>query len=511
MAAKHGKDAEGSKFVDNTKILIVEDERIVATDLRQRLVNQGYTVPTIVSSGEDALLKAAELRPHLVLMDIHLRGEMDGVETATQIRTQFDIPVVYLTASADETTLARARATGPFDYIVKPFEERDLQMAIEMALYKHQVERKVKESEARYRKLFDNTADPIISVSLDGTILQLNRAAEELLGWSRGDLVGQPYRKIVSPTSVALTEERTVRALTGEKLSPIHEVEFVRRDGSRVPMEVREQVLCDPEGKTLGFQGIFRDISGRKVLEQHRAEFLAMLTHDIRNPLMVILGYTELLLDETEAEDWDEIRDLLGKVQSNALTVHSLVDNYLEFSKVEAGHPNLPKKPLAINDVLQKVGRQYEAEARLRNLSLAVDLQEGLPYIEGNPLALERVFANLLYNAMKFTPAQGYITLRSARYNGTVIATVADTGPGIAREEIPLLFEKYRRVEKDKYRGGSGLGLFIVKELVDAHGGRIEVESTLGMGTCFSVLLPVGVSTPEDRVCPPGTAAPGPA
>jgi PAS domain S-box-containing protein len=496
--------------VDSTKVLIVEDKRIVAADLQQRLLNQGYVVPTIVSSGEDAIRKAAALQPHLVLMDIHLSGVLGGVETATQIRTRFDIPVVYLTASVDEVTLMRTKVTEPFDYIVQPFDERCLRLVIEMALQNHRLERKVKESEARYHSLFDNTPDPIVAVSLDGTISQVNRATEVLLGWSRAELIGQHYRKIVSPASLALMEERTLRALAGEKFSSIHEVEFVRQNGSLVPMEVREQVLRDGEGKPLGFQGIFRDISGRKAMEQHRADFLAMLTHDIRNPLMVILGYTELLLDETEVEDWDEIRSLLGRVQSNALTVHSLVDNYLEFSKLEAGHQNLPQKPLALNDVLRKVGRQYEAEARLRNLSFTVELQEGLPHIEGNPLALERVFANLLNNAIKFTPAQGHLTVRSARHNGTVIATVADTGPGIAQEEIPLLFEKYRRAEKDKYRSGSGLGLFIVQKLVKAHGGRVEVASTLGRGTCFSVLLPIPGSQPEDKGCPPDTAAPGP-
>jgi len=146
---------------------------------------------------------------------------------------------------------------------------------------------------------------------------------------------------------------------------------------------------------------------------------------------------------------------------------------------------------IAINDVLRRVGEQYESEIRRRQLTFQVRLQEGLPFIEGDPVALERVFANLLHNALKFTPKAGQVTVHSARRNGEVVASVADTGPGLAPQEIPLLFEKYRQARGSRNREGAGLGLFIVKSLVEAHRGRVEVESTVGAGTRFAVFLPV--------------------
>src|SRR5262249_53144342 len=117
-------------------------------------------------------------------------------------------------------------------------------------------------------------------------------------------------------------------------------------------------------------------------------------------------------------------------------------------------------------------------------------LQEGLPFVEGDPVALERVFANLLHNGLKFTPEQGRVTVISAQRDREVMAAISDTGPGMAAAEIPLLFEKYWRAEHSKLQEGAGLGLFIVKALVEAHSGRVEVESTPGVGTCFSVFLP---------------------
>jgi len=131
--------------MENAQIMIVEDENIVALEIQLRLESLGYVVPTVVSSGEEAIKKAETTHPDLVLMDIKLKGEMDGIEAAERIRACFDIPVVYITAYADENTLQRAKITAPYGYILKPFEERELQANIEIAIYKHQMEKKVKE------------------------------------------------------------------------------------------------------------------------------------------------------------------------------------------------------------------------------------------------------------------------------------------------------------------------------------------------------------------------------
>lgn len=142
-------------FMADTSIMLVEDEIIVAADVKNRLENMGYAVLGIFDTGEEAIQKAGELKPDMVLMDIVLKGEMDGIDAAQKIREQFDIPLIYLTAYSDEKTLERAKVTEPFGYVLKPFEDREIQSAIEMALYKHQMEKKLKESEEKYRKLVE--------------------------------------------------------------------------------------------------------------------------------------------------------------------------------------------------------------------------------------------------------------------------------------------------------------------------------------------------------------------
>jgi signal transduction histidine kinase len=360
--------------MEKARIMVVEDEGIVAWHLAQRLQEMGHIVPAVVSSGREAVRQATTIQPDLILMDIHLQGEMDGIEAAAQIRAHCDIPIVYLTAYADEATLDRAKITGPFGYLLKPFEERELHATTEMALFRHRME---------------------------------------------------------------------------------------------------------------------------KAMHQQRAEFLAMLTHDIRNPLSVILGYAEMLSEQMNASGLTNTAEMFGTMKSNVLAVHSLVTNYLYLSNREAGHLHLVRKPLAINDVLQQVGRRYAAEAQRRKHRLEVSLTERLPLVDGNPEALERVFANLLDNAMKFMREQGIVRVGSRCSLDEVIVTVSDTGPGIAPEELPLVFEKYRRASNDQFRSGSGLGLFIVQELVREHRGRVEVSSILGQGTCFTVYLPVAVAPHE--------------
>jgi PAS domain S-box-containing protein len=356
---------------------------------------------------------------------------------------------------------------------------------------REQVESALQESEQRYRELFENAGDMIAILALDGTVTDVNREAEVLVGRPREEAVGRHFHEFLTPAANALTEERFRRFSAGEEVPAVFELELVHKNGGVVPVEVRARFIRDAEGNLIGIQTVHRDISARKMLEQQRADFLAMLTHDIRNPLSVILGYTEMLRETARERQTHGEEDILSRIEISALTVHSLVTNYLDLSKIEAGQLSLAKQPVAINDVLSRVGRQYERESRRQRLTLELRLQEKLPFIEGDPAALERVFANLVHNGIKFTPQQGRVTITSARQNGEVMAAVSDTGPGIAAAEIPELFEKYRQAKHAKQAQGTGLGLFIVRTLVEAHGGRIEVGGTPEGGTCFSVFLPV--------------------
>lgn len=375
-----------------------------------------------------------------------------------------------------------------------------------------QAEDALRESEQRYRNLFENANDAIATFTLDTVLTSFNGGAERMLGWSRDEVVGQHARKICTPPSIALAEERTRRFLAGDKpKSSTFEAELLHKDGHIVPVEARTRTIRDRNGKPIGFQGAYRDISAKKALDKQREDFLAMLAHDIKNPLTAILGYLDLLTQVVPLSAATPERDFLVRIRDNALTINSLIANYLDLARAEGGQLVLQKSTLSLAPLLKGIVEQYMGIAQRHHLTLTLELGENLPALKADRTALERVFTNLVRNALKFTPETGNIMITAQRWqsgndhNGTtpavtassspfahggVVVEVRDTGPGIPPDEIPLLFQKYRRVSTARNQDGTGLGLFIVKTMVEAHGGHVEVESQLGTGSCFRVILP---------------------
>ncbi|MFL7791426.1 MAG: response regulator [Anaerolineae bacterium] len=228
-----------------TRVLIVEDDRIIAQDIQQTLVRLGYAYPMIVSSGEEAIQRVDDIKPDLVLMDIRLKGPMDGVEAAQQIRNRFDVPVVYLTAYADDLTLRRAKITGPFGYILKPFEDRELHSAIEMALYRHEMEQALARSGEQFRVLVESASDIALVLSGDGIIRYASPAIEHVLGYGPKELVGRRLFKFLHADAVPEVQgiiERFVRDQI-----PIQTIEllFRHKDGSWSSFEGTAQNLLD--------------------------------------------------------------------------------------------------------------------------------------------------------------------------------------------------------------------------------------------------------------------------
>lgn len=483
-------------------LLLVEDNAGDARLIRDALTAAGSAQFTCVQVERlsEALAQLAEEQFAVILLDLSLPDSW-GFDTIKQVQACApQVPIVVLTGRDDEELAIQAVQEGAQDYLVKGqslVEPRTLIRALRYAIERQRLRQELRASEERYRSLFENASDAIVSFTPAGQITDVNRGLEVMLGWARDELIEQHYRKILTPASAVVMAERVQHALAGEPspaLPDIVELEAVRKDDSTVPIEIRDNLLSDPQGQPTGVLVMARDISARKALERQRAEFLAMLTHDIKNPLTSLMGYTDYLLEDTGKRDAAKRDEVLPWIKSNAFTILSLVNNYLDLSRIEDRQLKLDREPVSVNDLLHRIGRQYAGEARHRRITLELQLQKKPPWVEGDPLALERIFANLVYNALKFTPKQGQVTVSSAARQGEVVVTVADTGPGIPTEEIPTLFGKYQRAAGARRKEGTGLGLFIVKTLVEAQKGRVEVESQPGSGTRFHIFLPLKAS-----------------
>ncbi|MBM4254809.1 MAG: HAMP domain-containing histidine kinase [Deltaproteobacteria bacterium] len=341
-----------------------------------------------------------------------------------------------------------------------------------------------------YRDLFDNAIDALIVCDRDGTILLINRRAEALFGYPRQEMTDRSCSEFFSPSTAPLVLQRVDHSVAGETVLS-WEAEVVRKDGSRIPVAVRSGALPIRSDQTPHVQMVLQDISQKKSVERQRTDFLEMLAHDIRSPLSVVVGYADLLLSEAKLRASREEVDMLLSLRSGAFSLSTLVMNYLDVAKIETRPLIFAKGAVALQEVIRRVGRQYSREAQRLHIDLDFSLTDDLPAVMGDALALERVVTNLVHNALKFTPARGKVTVSTfTRGEDKVGVSVVDSGPGMTPEEIAVVFEKYRTAKKDRKREGSGLGLFIVKALVEAHGGRVEVESIVGEGTCMSIIFP---------------------
>lgn len=256
------------------KILIVEDERIVAKDIANILKSKGYVIPAIVSTGEEAIEKIRQTEPDLILMDIMLKGKMDGIEAAAQIRNRFNKPVIFITALMDKKILQRAKMTEPYAYIVKPFRGSELYTNIEMALYKHRMESELKESEERYRDLVEKADVAVLIDDKQGRFKYFNKKFLELFGYSYKDMKKNSFESLVHPDDIDRIKQFHKERTRGANAHNNYEFKGVKKDGSTVCLEVHVVALKDGD-EIIGTRSYLRDISERKRAEEElRAQSL---------------------------------------------------------------------------------------------------------------------------------------------------------------------------------------------------------------------------------------------
>ncbi|MDZ7290530.1 MAG: response regulator [candidate division KSB1 bacterium] len=491
------------------RILIVEDENIVAKDIQNTLKGLGYEVTAIVASGEDAILKAAETRPDLVLMDIMLKGYQDGVEAAQQILALYNIPVIYLTAYTDEKTLQRAKVTEPYGYILKPFEERELHIAIEMAIHKHQMSKKLREREQWLTTILKSISDAVIVTDAKGAITFMNPIAEALTGWTQREALGKELAevfKIVDPETHS-TIAKQVRD-SGDANPSL----LVARDGRETHIDDNATPIRDENGNLTDVVLVFRDISERKRAEEklqqqeqqlrqsQKMEAMGKLAggvaHDFNNMLTAIIGMTELAMLELHRDH--PVRKELKEIKQLADRATLLTRQLLTFARQQIIAPvvlNLNDLLLNLDKMLRRlIGEDIE-------LVLLPSADPGLVKVDSGQI--EQVIVNLAINARDAMPQGGTLTLETSNVtvdqkNGNqhpvakpgdyVMLVVRDTGIGMTEETKSHLFEPFFSTKE--VGKGTGLGLATCYGIIQQNNGHIAIESETGQGTTVRIYLP---------------------
>ncbi len=259
--------------MEQARILVVEDEPIVARDIHLSLQRLGYEVPATASSGEEAIRKAAETRPDLLVMDIVLKGKMDGVETAQHLKDRLNVPVIYLTAFADDQTLERAKTTAPAGYMLKPYQPHELRTSIEIALHRSQSERGLRESLRWLATTVRVMGDAVLTTSRGGRLTYMSPAAEALTGWTQKEALGAGLRAILCIEEQGQMHEIDDPATTAMeecRIVDLSEVTLVTRDYRKRPIEGRAAPVVDDAGVVIGAVVVFRDARVPARSEQER-------------------------------------------------------------------------------------------------------------------------------------------------------------------------------------------------------------------------------------------------
>lgn len=474
-------------------ILLVEDDPGQARLAQKTLERAGYDIRYV----PDAAGCFAEMRrvsPTFVLLDRGL-PDGDGLDVLRTLRADFPSVCVIMLTGADDASLAvDAMRLGAWDYIVKRPDLShltDLPLVLERnrerlrLLREHEaLNEAMRASAARFRELFENASDAIFVCDTEGVLQQVNEAFVTLIGRSRADTEGRNIGEFLASGSPTQVHELRRRGLYHDQ--PSSEVHLTAGNRTAV-LEVKTRPIR-LDGDIHGFQGIGRDVTERRQVEAMKADFLAMISHDMKNPVSIIVGYTEILLNDYNVDS--ACREMLVSIDSSARGLLHLIMNFLDLSKIEAGALRLHRVETDINEVLHQVVRYQEPLARVKRIAMIEDLRP-VPALRVDRVQMDRVFVNLIGNAIKYTPPAGRVQVQTTSYNGTVEVRIKDTGPGIPAEQQPQLFGKYQRLSPSAQTEGTGLGLFIAKSMIDAHGGMVRVESAPSQGATFIVSLPV--------------------
>lgn len=494
------------------RIMLVEDEMIVAMDIRQRLERMGYEVVAHAISGDEAIRLAKETKPNLVLMDIKIQGKMDGIETAVMIRKNRDIPVIYVTAYSDEGTLKRARLTEPFGYLIKPFEDRELRSIIEIAIYKHQIELKLRESEERYRKVIETSPDGIATADLSGNLISVNQRFVKLWGYdSPEEMVGLNYLNLIAPEDHS-EAEKNMRSVLKEINTTPFERHFLRKDGSTFIGEMNAAGLHDANNSLISLIAIVRDITDRKKteeailnlnaeLEQRVAARTASLeasnkeleafsysvAHDLRTPLRTMISFSQIFLEEYSQVVDKNGQDHLKRILNSSRTMAKLIDDLLNLSRITLAEINRVDVDLA--EIARNISRKLHEAQPDRKVEFIIP--EKL-IANSDPGLIHLVLENLLGNAWKFSINTDIsrIALGSLVQNGEVVFYVKDNGVGFDMAYVSKLFRAFQRLHSLYEFEGNGIGLSIVQRIILRHGGRVWAESEVREGATFFFTLP---------------------
>ncbi len=485
-------------------VLVVDDEQDIRDASERILSRVGYQVQK-ASRGDEALDILNKESVDIMLLDLKMPG-MDGLEVLDRVGEQNrEIQVIVITGYATVETAIKAMKQGAYDFIPKPFEPDQLRIVVnrawekicfireaeKLALERNRTLSDLDTEKSRIRTIIESFPSGVVVTDPKGHVMLMNPAFRQLLGIDPALKTGNPIEDYLPNEDLC----RLVLEISQGKhvdYDDIPDYEFSL--GGEKYFMARGQPVLGEKKECLGAVLNVVDISAMKLLDQLKSEFVAKVSHELRSPLSTIHEQLALVIKDMVGEDFEQDQYILDRAREKTKGLISLIGDLLDLSRIEEGIICQEPQSVRLDEILGNIIDFLKTSAQKKNQSLSlVPPQNELPELTADPIALESIFGNLIANAINYTQEGGKIIVTVDMAGINVRVRVKDNGFGIADKYLDKIFERFYRVKDDKtrYITGTGLGLPIVKGLLDSMGGLIDVESEPGKGSVFTVLLPI--------------------
>ena len=501
------------------KIVVVDDEKIVTSAFKTLLKVEGFNDGHFFNSPNEALDFLQNNKPDIVISDF-LMPDMNGLEFLTKVNEIYpEVSKILLTGYADKENAIRAiNEVGLYRYIEKPWDNDDLIINIkngiersyllselrqkidelenakkELEKYSHHLEELVeertidlKQTNAKLQGIVNYCADGIVILNEDGIIEQVNPACENMIGHINTKLINSSIDDYLFSNKSFISKE----------LHKLEESELMLRDfcirnpfaNSEIPVEISFACI-NPDDEYKHFVGVIRDVTEQKKADKLRDDFIATLTHDLRTPLLAAIQTLKYFLDGTLGELSEQQKLLISTMYKSNEDLLGLVNALLEVYKYDADKLVLTKTNFNIYNLVKQVYDELLPLAQSKNIEFSINTDLSDTEICADRSELRRVICNLCGNAINYTQEGGNVTITLKIEDKDLIFSVADNGSGIPQEDIPNMFQRFSQGTSKKRSTGTGLGLYLSRQIIESHGGKIWLESVLNKGSEFSFLL----------------------
>lgn len=504
----------------NKRLVLVDDEEMVISSIKNfLLLETEYEVSSFTSPAE-ALKYLKETPVSLVISDF-LMPEINGIEFLKEVKSLYpQATTILLTGYADKENAIKAiNELGIYKYIEKPWDNEDLKITIDNAFERTDLiialEKKVNELDkaqkelkkhnehleeiveertraiafivAELKAIIGSSADGILTLDKNYTVLSANQAIEKLKGNKLKTIINSSITNLIkanNPININKTLEK----------SYIDRDCFIYNDkyGKNIPVEVSyAPILADLPETEHNYVVVVRDITAQKESERLREDFIATLTHDLRTPLLAAIQTLSFFLDGTLGELPDKQVKLLSTMKTSNMDMLGLVNALLEVYKYESGELSLIKDHFSIDDLINSCVNEVKSLLEKKNLSITTNCPETIQKIYADKKEIRRVLANFIGNAINYTPTNGFITVQAEFIDNYFNVKVIDTGRGIPPGDLNKLFQRFSQGTSKQRSTGTGLGLYLSRQIIEAHGGKVWAESIEQKGSTFAFSLPI--------------------